>query len=578
MYQTLYLKLLIHLTGVHVLFRIQILTVFSILVLGFSSKSFAQTCTLEGPRTLEFFSSYERGLPKQNTSGLWYLDDNVSGEIDEPFKLSGCVGRSLRKTPFVMITLGVERPKLSNELVDTFYTGRIDGKSRCRLEVPASLKKINYGAATTEYIEKEINHDLNTIKKCLHFSIGEHGAKELSYPKEQPSCNIVNSDPRSARVNGLKCYFKPKYNSEFIFKYYVNQECVSREYLKANKIIPKDIKAKINVYSVSDMSDTPSILEPIEVIPLWLHLEPGKELLRKVGNVLDDKPHWNRFWSPNVNMGDFQLVQKLNNKVQFKTNILVNNICPSKSCKDGLCTSPCNFQIPVFPYIELYRLSKDRAGRAKWEYLDSWNSGSIIYPNWAGQMTSSVPHIVQGEEFKVGNQYELRVIFEDPKVAHTQFLNTFSSSGRLSFNNDFKGRPGLTKTPVVPKIEPHRALFGIPIIAKNEQQFGQKIEDNLTSLKRLLGSRYWPPFYRNYCPGGSKGKCMNAEKKLVVLSTKFTIKKFTKGSSNTKRIQLSNYRLTKRVARTYSGEVGADDYSAVQTQDMPKVNCLPVGQ
>ena len=276
----------------------------------------------------------------------------------------------------------------------------------------------------------------------------------------------------------------------------------------------------------------------LALMKLGIRIQPEVGLLPSSTYYGDMFSIWPTTYETQVAFGAIgisQSTKKNDHRVTMKIPLLVNNNC-SKSCLNGICSSPCNFSAPLAARMTLKRR---RAGTANFfEYLDVWNLGGIVSPSFLGRMTFG--KVFKNHDLKVGDRYELIAEFFSPSTSYNS-LKEDQSKFLVRLKNytiiyrDGLQLPILRLIPGIGGLIPNEALYnnnlpsffdseqaGINYAVVNRNDPTEFVNAILAAFKSATTtSAKWPPYYDKVC---FNNNCDRARDRYLTLKLGFSVK------------------------------------------------------
>jgi hypothetical protein len=316
----------------------------------------------------------------------------------------------------------------------------------------------------------------------------------------QINCEISQISSNRVVAKGPRCAFKIYENSSFKVHYRISPACLNLTYLKERgDIRPMDAKASLAIYKTSNLLPGNTEYDILGMINGRITLQPGKDLLpvaKYSGTIGSD---WPMQYGAQIEFGKVILssTRRLNNTtyVYLKTPFLVNNNC-AEVCKNGLCTSPCDFYAPVAARMTL---KKKAAGETTFHAIDYWYQGNLVPSRFLGEL--SFGRALIDEKINVGDMYLLVAEFSNPALTYKTIIDEAKQLliklSPISISTGGAGHPGglqglgiLEGTNIVPNYSGLISLGNI------------RDEQNSTVLNSMIGTDdSWPPYYTSIING-----------------------------------------------------------------------------
>ena len=355
-------------------------------------------------------------------------------------------------------------------------------------------------------IENFYRSETSFLNTCLEAEVtdtrGEIDAQN------QINCEVTQVSANRVIAKGPRCAFKIYENSSFSVHYRMNPACLNLSYLKEKgDIRPMDAKASLAIYKTPDLTPGNPNYEIIGMINGRITLQPDNDLLPVAKYAGTVGSEWPMQYGAQVEFGKVTLSRtlRLHNTpyVFLKTPFLVNNNC-AEVCKNGFCTSPCDFFAPVAARMTL---KKKNAGETTFHAIDYWYQGNLVPSRFLGEL--SFGRNLPDEKINVGDMYLLVAEFSNPALTYKTILDEAKQLliklTSINIPTGGAGSPGglqdlgtLEGTNIVP-INP--GLVGLGDI--REEQFNTA--NFLTVLNSMVGTdESWPPYYTSIVNGDQK--------------------------------------------------------------------------
>ena len=186
--------------------------------------------------------------------------------------------------------------------------------------------------------------------------------------------------------------------------------------------------------------------------------------------------------------------------VFLRTPFLVNNNC-AEVCKNGFCSSPCDFYAPVAARMTL---KKKAVGESVFRSIDYWYQGNLVPSRFLGEL--SFGRALINEKINVGDMYLVVAEFSNPALTYKTIIDEAKQLmiklAPVSIPTSGAGRPNgleglgiLQGTNIVPM---NPGLLGLGTI--REQQ--NTTDSFIYVLNSLIGTDdSWPPYYTSVING-----------------------------------------------------------------------------
>jgi hypothetical protein len=341
------------------------------------------------------------------------------------------------------------------------------------------------------------------VNTCLETEVTD--ARGDIDTQTQINCEIIQISKNSVIAKGPRCAFKIYENSSFSVHYRMNPSCLSINYLKEKgDIRPMDSKTTLSVYKTVDLTPGNPSYDILGTINARLTLQPDKDLLpiSKYSGTVGSE--WPMQYGAQVEFGKIALLRtlRLHNTpyVYLKTPFLVNNNCP-EVCKNGFCTSACDFYAPVAARMTL---KKKAAGESIFRTIDYWYQGNLVPSKFLGELTFG--RVLNEQKINVGDMFLVVAEFSNPALTYKTILDeakqlliklkpvTISTAG-AGHPDGLEGLGILEGSNIVPM---HPGLSGLGPL-RDQQYYTDSFLGMLNSLVSTEES--WPPFYSSVING-----------------------------------------------------------------------------
>jgi hypothetical protein len=442
----------------------------------FLYSNFVLACGFKGPDNVGLFLS-----PDKKFSKFFNLKN---GRQFRPFyKLSDC---NEKKKKYAEIVVGVVEDYIDNSSSTTIL-GDNYRPLECKVE-NSSHKGQSAKERKETYLERR-----KFLTKCLDVFITDTGSAEIKFPENQKGCLPEKVDPKKIRVNGQSCYLENQENSTFVFNFELKKECLDKDYLEENKIIPQEFISNVGFYFTNDTTGRGVGVETAGMTNIRVIVNPDERLFKTAPGYGENDPSYPSQWTiPNVELGELKF-ENFGNSTKIWVPFVADNRCKT-NCENGICSSPCHYNSPLSGEVTLYEVVEGK----KDEFLATWYTGGIMLGNWQG-MVRGIPYVYNG---KLENDkfYKIEVLFRDP---HTdfKFLKKAYESLLGKIPNNFSN---LRIGGMINEIDPIRPNRNLVIPFRSLGVVGGN--PNLNALRKgvlrfhsLFDYAFWPPYYEEVC-------------------------------------------------------------------------------
>jgi hypothetical protein len=476
----------------------QLLFLILSLILMMGDTSFA-LCKMSRDPKFNYFASFEA-----NAIGTFGEGSNLNFA---PSTIERCQQDAGQ---FLMISLGVRRTNLFSDTADISFDGKITD-AQCKIK-NSFLKNAPDFAESQNFLSEQYK----ALRSCTYLEIYDLGGKPLVFNNQQAHCTLTTLPGNIVKAEGDYCFFRIQPNNRFAIGTVIRPECKDEAFLKANHINPQDIEASLNTYIVGDDTGTSEDVNPIGSSRVRLYIAPSTQQLALTEENGPENPRFPTEYTAEIHMGEFKLRGSLGNYVS-DLSLLVDNRSP-RVCKNGFCTSPSDFDLPVVGEAELQQLNPNGTHT----FIDSWWHAGIAPARWQGLMKSA-QHNLNEVEFKPGTRYSLTVTFVDPYEDFSLFLK-----GMEQLLIDLRGMQGTAGIDSIMPIPSLTELVGLPPLeslpALRSPDMSAEMDRILETMNKLGQDRQWPSYYDHVCDS-TRATCIRSGKAkyFLKLTTEFTV-------------------------------------------------------
>jgi hypothetical protein len=457
------------------------------------------TCKMSRDPKFNYYIS-----PENQTVGMFTEGGNLN---QSPTVVERCQSDA---GSFLMVSLGVRRPGLNSDTSDVSFDGKLSD-SQCRINNSFSRNPISF--LETAGLVRDQHRILRT---CTYLQIYDLDGRPLNFKNVSPSCRITTLDNNIVRAEGDYCFFRLQAASRFAISAIVKPECRDPDFLKANHINPQDIEASLNTYVTGDDTGMSSDVTPIGATKVRLYIAPYSNHLNLSDDFGPDVPRFPSDYGAEIHMGGMKIRGSLGNYV-MDMSLQVDNIM-QRTCKNGFCTSPADFDIPVVGEVELNEV---KAG-GKMNYIDGWWHAGLVPARWQGLLRTA-QHNLNEVEFKPGRRYSMTVTFIDPYEDFALFRK-----GMQQLLIDLRGVQGTAGIDSIQPLSSLGELIGLPNLENlptlSSPDMSAELGRIIETLQRMGQDRQWPYYYDRICDS-RRASCIVAgkQKYFLKLTTEFTV-------------------------------------------------------
>jgi hypothetical protein len=269
-------------------------------------------------------------------------------------------------------------------------------------------------------IESFYRSQANFISTCLEAEVTDTRGEIDAL--SQINCEITQVSSNRVIAKGPRCAFKIYENSSFTVHYRLNSSCLNPVFLKENgDIRPMDVKASLAVFKTVNLIPGSPDYDILGMTTGRITLQPDSDLLpvAKYSGTIGSQ--WPMQYGAQVEFGKIALSQTLRlhakPTVFLKTPFLVNNNCP-EVCKNGFCTSACDFYAPVAARMIL---KKKAVGETVFRTIDYWYQGNLVPSRFLGELAFG--RTLVDQKISVGDMYLLVAEFSNPALTYKTLVN-----------------------------------------------------------------------------------------------------------------------------------------------------------
>ncbi len=469
------------------------------LILIAPSLSNAQ-CKMSKPGSADFFYS-----PETNNTGHFGTGTDLG---PAPVLIDRCQQDSGK---YLLLTTGIVRPSIISDTSQIIVDGKME-PSQCSVtdvynDTPQTdLDGINFTSA-----------QLKALRTCTYISVQDEQRAPIEF-RPQSLCKITREEGGILRLEGTLCFLRIRPNNRFAVSMTLKQECKSQAYLNQNGISPQDLNIALNAYVTGDDSGLSTDVTPIGSVPNRIYIQPPTGLLPLNEDYGLETPRFVSDYAGDVQMGQVQISgQDLT--FHIEPYVYFNNNAP-QVCKNGICSSPSNFNQPLTGEFELREVLNNQ-GQTR--FIDGWWGGTIVKPHWQGLLRLK-GHAVEEYEIKEGRRYQLTMTLIDPTEDFYIFISDYTQF--LINLNDILGTAGIDSLVGIGGLSGLGGIPGMPVIPglPSSTDLSTTINQVVKALQKLGKARDWPGYYDRVCSLDYKN-CMVAGKNkyFVKLTTEFTL-------------------------------------------------------
>ncbi|MDG0814898.1 hypothetical protein [Bdellovibrio svalbardensis] len=519
-------------------FNKSVIGVLTLLAVVFHGSGAIAGCKMSRDPKMNYFISYEN-----KALGMF---SEAAEKAQAPSVIERC---QLDSGKFLMLSLGVRRPTLNSDVADVSFDGQLID-TKCSIENSFFKEQPDYSERS-----KIIEQQHKVLRTCTYMQIFDLDNKPIEFKPEQSHCKITRMPTGSLKAEGDFCFVRIRPINRFAVSTVVKDECRDVNFLKANNIAPQDVEAALNAYVVGDDSGLSTEVDPIGSTKTRLYIAPHSKMLNLSDDFGADTPRFPTEFNADVHMGELK-IRGSKETFTVDMSLLVNNRS-QKSCYQGMCASPSDFDVPVVGQVELFEVQKG----GKENYIDAWWHAGLANPNWQGLMKSG-PHVLNETELKPGTHYRMTVTFVDPAEDFTLFIKDIQQ-----MTIDLKGLQGTAGLDSIAPIMALTSLVGLPpmenLPSMSSPNMEVEMERVLKTLQKLGQDRQWPSYYNDVC-NSKRASCIKAGKSKFY--SKLTLD-FTMGDFN---IETGSWDLNSYTVKRESPVFG--NYT-VNPKALPTVSC-----
>jgi len=269
------------------------------------------------------------------------------------------------------------------------------------------------------HIEEFYQSETKFLNTCLEAEVTDLSG--LIDATQQINCEVTPVSLNKVIVKGPRCAFKISEKSEFKVNYRLNQACLNKKYLKdVGDLRPMDIKASLQIIKTPNLDPENKDYDILSMNNARITLQPGKDLIPVSSYSGTVGSEWPMQFGAQIEMGKVNLssTPRLHSApyVFLRTPFLVNNNC-KEICKDGICTSPCDFYAPIGANMTL---AKKAVGDTNFHGIDFWYQGNVAPPRFVGEI--SLGRAINDPQIQKGDRYLLTAEFSNPALTYRTIM------------------------------------------------------------------------------------------------------------------------------------------------------------
>ena len=546
-----------------------VIFLFSTWMLSIASASSA-SCSLGVTDGLYFSSSYE-----SNKDFFYNLDGDQFA--DKKINIPNC---KKEYSNYLMIGTGVKHVPKNPGIATTALEDNITPYhcSYKNLQTP-------FEAMSGEESKQLFSKEVLTLRNCLEFKLTENGPQKIIFDEIQEHCEIKKIDDFNVIIKGGKCLFKNHELAKFTLTVAGSSNCNDRDFLKENKMNPSAVDSEIVYYYTGSNDGETGYLNLLGKTRLQINIQAGSELIPLTDDMGTSTPTLPESWVfPTLNIGEITF-KKRKERTSINIPFLIENLC-KKSCKDGVCTSPCDYALPLGAQVSLYSTNK----RNKYEIVDEWYQGAKIPANWQGSLASfQSNHRINNESLEIteGSRFKLEISFGDPKYNFNMLtrglrsiLGSFSRSmpsmdNGMIHNIPMITMPGLGGRNSIPTYQ------DLPNIGNGQLLSENFSRDQFHDMRELIQYDLFVPYYNKVC-NKELTKCVSANiEKAVSYTIEFEVKKREvqnnrnrpfPGNNTGDSTPIENY-IIDNITMTRNSLIDRNFQLKMKTEDQVKTSC-----
>ena len=341
------------------------------------------------------------------------------------------------------------------------------------------------------------------LNTCMEVEVTDLSGLIDAKQPAQMNCEVTPVSLNKVIVKGPRCAFKISNKSEFVVNYRLNSSCLNKTFLKqVGELRPMDIKADLGIYKTDDLTPNSPNYEILTLTDARVTLQPANDLIPVSTYSGTVGSEWPMQFGAQVELGRINLstTKRLRGApyVYLRVPFLVNNNC-KETCKDGLCTSPCDFYAPFNAEMSI---AKKAANDTSFHGIDYWYQGSVAPPRFVGEM--SLGKAISDPDIKIGDRYLITAKFSNPSMLYRtlndQAKQLMIKLDPVYINTTSVGRAsGLTGLGTLLDIGSNFLLEPVELPTLGRLNEGEMdTSAMLRSLNAYIGiDDTWPPYYTN---------------------------------------------------------------------------------
>ncbi|MCX6119311.1 MAG: hypothetical protein NT027_17365 [Proteobacteria bacterium] len=460
------------------------LTIFC--VIACTKVEWAMACATGAPRSINLYASYETGTVGATTP-VNQMDIHSCSPSD-----SG---------KYLMVTMGPDLIGLDYSRQISFTDDFRDDE--CTLKDAPLLKLRSYSQELIDYREQR-----SLLEHCVIMEFKDLSTSGLSLPDQpivngKPLCSLRMIDSSTAIGWGGACFIGLHQDTNLTIQYRTNPECAQSSYLSKQSIKPQDVHGAFSIYLTDSPSGLSTDLEALHSGNFRMTIAPSSKLLPVSTDFGNTLPRWPVQYAPDVHLGELTIYDQ-GSASGVLTSWLADNSC-QEICKDGVCSSPCNYLTPIASEVALHETSLNSSGKPQSQFLSGWYQGGAIPAKWQGMVRDTL-HRIEYNPFKIGSTYRLSAKFSYPDTYFRMSSENLRRKLITSINlkNSVIGRDPLN--PLMPLQELRTLLPQVPTLETLPNfelpNLGSRVfnvQKSLDTLTSFLSLENWPPYFESLC-------------------------------------------------------------------------------
>ncbi len=441
----------------------------------------AKECDFEGQNIY----SYSASLEKNSSSEFTLTGQLIDPKNPQRIFIHGCKEAVLNKKS-LLITLaplefGIEITRSSSE-----YAKEIRPEN-------CSIENNSFEAQTFEEKLENNRKKLKFINKCVDINIIHTSTSPLNI-KEDENCRINRISSHEVVARGGRCLVDIYPDSNYEISYKINKNCQDLISLKDLGLNPMEYLTRAVFYTLETNNTSTGERLLVGNSMIRFNVEPSTSQ-GDLSIDVEEKGtpvYFTKYPVPSVDLGSIK-VNPQRGYHSLGLEIFADNRC-KKQCSDGVCSSPCDYTVPLVGMFSLYEVKSN----GKKAFLKEWYDGSAIPGNFQGLIPLQDLKVSEFLEEGKSQNLVIEVTFSDPKYEYQLFKKTLKGllpplpgiptvGFHANLNSGFSG------------FSATGTLNPIPSFNIISEFTGSNPIGSLNSFETLTKSTHWPAEFEMIC-------------------------------------------------------------------------------